>query len=277
MAPEKRDAAIRRLEAARFGPLLALADAAQLDRFIDAEVAQTPKGKAPSPQAWALADQQAKVQLVVAVADCNAMGLTSLRAGGAGREWPIKQPSSLNSNFARIGLPLLGSLAPTAGAYLSTLRSALALKKKKTGEPAFSAARSDLAACVADFLITERALWMPAEIPYAFRWAALTVLWLPAAHKAQKTPALCLRCGEIHQRQRDTGRVPLCKPCAKNDANSAHTWPTHAIAPAGQGTWWLRCQHPGCDYIFRAPRNASKCNEHKAALLTPARRHATAA
>jgi len=274
LAPEKRDAALRRTQIQRYARVLEPTSPEQLDQLIDAEVAQTPKGKQPPPLAWTLAYEQAMAQLEFVVADLNAIGLTSLRAGGNRGEWPIEQPNSLNLSFARIGLPLFGSLAPSAGGYLSWMRSALALRKRRTGEPAFTVARSTYAASVADFLLSERALWLPGEMPYAFRWAALSVLWLPAAHKAQTMATLCLRCGDVHQRQRDINRVSLCGICAKNDAHSAHTWPTHAICPAGRGTWWLTCQQPHCDAVFRAQRQARKCAAHKKARLTASKRAA---
>jgi multiple sugar transport system permease protein len=43
-------------------------------------------------------------------------------------------------------------------------------------------------------------------------------------------------------------------------------------AAAERGTWWLRCQYPGCSSAFVARAKARFCDEHRPDNLTASRR-----
>jgi hypothetical protein len=121
-------------------------------------------------------------------------------------------------------------------------------------------------------------------MPYAYRFFALGWLWHPDAHDGGFAYTLCIRCGALLYRNRRPAAhrrraaarsklrpPPLCDHCADEPA-SARKWPEAAIAPAGPGSWWIKCQHPDCPHVFEATRRSRYCPPHKAKRISASRR-----
>ena len=121
-----------------------------------------------------------------------------------------------------------------------------------------------------EFLVTESALWSEARFggfdgvpPYPVRHEAARYLWSPIIAGT----AFCLRCGKTI-RYKNKGRltgtgarvVPVCIPCHRSKSLQ---WPSHAVMPNAAGTWWLRCQEPGCETPFSGSANRDFCDEHR--------------
>jgi hypothetical protein len=59
------------------------------------------------------------------------------------------------------------------------------------------------------------------------------------------------------------------------ETQQQRAWPEHAVAPAGRGSWWLKCAHPGCTLTYQARRHSHYCPRHTLAQLTRAQRPTT--
>jgi hypothetical protein len=117
-----------------------------------------------------------------------------------------------------------------------------------------------------------------AFIPYALRFAAIEWWWAPDAHFGSTAVSVCLRCGDIRvPRRQPRSDLPLCTSCRRHGENELQTWPTHAIAPAERGTWWLGCLTAGCNNLFLGHAQARRCTQCRSALITPTRRRPASA
>jgi hypothetical protein len=109
------------------------------------------------------------------------------------------------------------------------------------------------------------------RIPYANRFALLFLVWLPVAHQPPGSWTVCIRCGALLHRKRESPSVPRCRPCMK-ETPKQREWPSHAVAPLDRGNWLLNCQFPGCGTPFAGPRHRKYCPEHVTATLPPSKR-----
>lgn len=227
------------------------------------------QGRRPTEKAWQLAE--------ALLADALPRAGQSLRSLGLETLGPFTiDPEPHTPNEARaLGFPILGALSAHACYVMSRVRVAHELVP-------FNPERRQLARNLSAILFWEHYLWHIAaaeqgaiakEIPYAYRYRALGWLWHPDAHHAQRAYTLCLRCGALLERKKRPSDNPSCSHCAKNPGK----WPEHAIAPAGRGTWWLTCQHPGPAHIFLGRAQARHCDEHRASRMTPSKRRTAAA
>jgi hypothetical protein len=207
------------------------------------------------------------------------------RGFGLGRQWWLDAPATdLLPAQTVYGVPLLAACSPESVPAEHNALSFAACWLAVRALPRFAQVRLDFEARLTRLLAVEHALWQLAaahggpsdRIPYALRFRALGWFWAPEAHNpALDGCALCLRCGELIP-PAVTGRPrraspPRCTHCAK-DPPSARTWPDHAIAPDGHGTWWLHCQAGSCDGFFVGGRNQFFCEEHDSSRLTASKR-----
>ncbi len=211
---------------------------------------------------------------------------TALEAGL--RTWPVVLPAEFDRHAATIGLPLLAAFSPDALDQVLRWR-VLAQYRPRIGSHNVNRYRR----LVTEAIGVEHALWQIAAsetgndgltLPYAYRFFALGWLWHPDAHDGGFAYALCIRCGALlyrnrrpaaHRRQAAARRKlrppPLCDHCADESPN-ARVWPSAAVAPAGPGSWWIKCQHPDCPLIFEATRRSKYCHPHRASRLSASRR-----
>ncbi|MGD0713105.1 MAG: hypothetical protein ABSB24_02825 [Gaiellaceae bacterium] len=177
---------------------------------------------------------------------------------------------------AGIGLPLLGTCSP------DTLYAILAMLEART-LPRFDQIHDNLAVRLTHYLRVEDDLWKLAadrggpsrQIPYAYRYAATEWLWNPDVHRYKDASAICLRCGLIFRPRRPPkAGAPRCPNCAQ-ERPEARRWPDHAIAPAGRGTWWLRClaQDTDCLGAFIGFAQRKRCAKCRSSSTTPSKRH----
>jgi hypothetical protein len=188
------------------------------------------------------------------------------------RTWPVALPGDFDRHAATIGLPLLAAFSPDALDQVLRWRL-VAQYRPRIGSHTVNRYRR----LVTDAIGVEHAIWQIAAIetgndgltmPYAYRFFALGWLWHPDAHEGGFAYTLCIRCGTLlyrnrrpaaHRRRAAARRklrpAPLCDHCA-DDSASARQWPTAAVAPAGPGSWWIKCQHPDCPHIYEATRRS---------------------
>jgi hypothetical protein len=131
---------------------------------------------------------------------------------------------------------------------------------------------------LAEFLFTESQQWLTwvqRPMPYSFRYRATTWAWSPNVHGQHLSHAICLRCGQmINWSRKPSPKAPLCAHCVK-ERNSP--WPKHAIAPAGRGRWYLRCNQPACTVTFEGAGQRRYCDDHQLSKQTVSRRTARTA
>jgi hypothetical protein len=240
----------------------------------------------PSPEAWRLAIEQASDALPLARRELELYGHrdgSDLRSGTEREAGNRPQPYDATSPFTdaglAVGLPLVEAINPVLFEHVQHWVAARAQTRKadRTGKPApLRYADPKFRAHLANALTQESTYWSfaqggPLEIaPYAFRYSATRWVWHPDIHSGARAQGICLRCGTLITRDRPPTVDPLCPHCMSE--THRRTWPNHAIAPAGQGTWWLRCQRAGCTYKGRA--QSRHCDQHKTANLTTSRRAA---
>jgi hypothetical protein len=217
-----------------------------------------------------LAVQHAEDALPRAARELRAYGLRTIGLV----PWPVElDDPQLDREAADIGLPLLGALAPTALHAATRLIFASRLPKPPKDRPR-------LLAVLTEILLEEIDLWRTAaaagaqsrQIPYTYRRLLIEWFWNPAAHQARTAYCLCLRCGtplHTHGHYRTGQHEPRCTPCMKEADRS---WPDHALAPAGRGTWWLRCSRDNCAAVFEGQRNRRLCDRHQLRKVTPSQR-----
>jgi hypothetical protein len=136
---------------------------------------------------------------------------------------------------------------------------------------------------LAKYIELEHELWLiahryggpSAQIPYLLRIWLLENLWNADAHANPGSTTICIRCGtRLWRARRRFAGAPRCTACMK-ETQQQRAWPEHAVAPAGPGTWWLKCEHPGCTLTYQARRHSHYCPRHTLAQLTPSRRPVT--
>jgi hypothetical protein len=167
------------------------------------------------------------------------------------------------------GLPLTLASAPPLAQFLK----ALILERRQRAPN--TAVRRELG----EYLVKQEArLWAlaagqgaPSDVlPYATRIRALRWWWLPRPNQNPLQAPLCLRCGKLTASVAldQAGGAPICDHCRRNPTLTH----SQAIAPAGPGTWWLRCQAIGCGNASAARAHARRCPACKLASTTPSRR-----
>jgi hypothetical protein len=265
---EKRRKDEERLEKALFKNPKGLARAARLDSRFGPCTFQlaVPSRAADELALGALGDALPRLE-----AEYPLLGLSDYRTGQAIEEgffWPIELPPRFDGAAAGIGLPIVGAFCATAGAELVRVLPAAHLKN-------FAAEHPRLRQLLTLFILVEQQQWEMAQItmPYSFRYRLMSWVWDRRAHRHQLAYAICLRCGSLLARSREPPTShPLCSACAK-ESPAAREWPTHAVAPAERGTWWLRCDYAGCTTPpFVAKRQRRKCDQHDTSNLTASKR-----
>jgi hypothetical protein len=189
-----------------------------------------------------------------------------------GNGWHIGEPVMDIGVGADFGIPLLGACSVEAMIAFSRMRIA-------TEHESFEQVKDDLSIRLTGLIAAEHVLWDLASkhggpsptLPYAYRYRALEWLWAPNASRRGDGVGLCLRCGTTIRRKLAPRVDPRCPHCAK-ESRTARVWPDHAIAPAEQGTWWLRCNTAGCSNAFVSSAQARRCPYCKTARITPVRR-----
>jgi hypothetical protein len=118
----------------------------------------------------------------------------------------------------------------------------------------------------------------PAPPPYTVRYDVARWLWHPTISGA----IFCLRCGgELRYSRRGREhlsigddpphetRIGRCRRCSRGREDD---WPEQALEPYRQGTWLLKCVHPGCQEVFVGRRHARHCEKHRLSRLTQSAR-----
>jgi hypothetical protein len=234
------------------------------------------------------------------------------RALAPGREITLEDnavlhaPSNLYEGAELVGLTLTAACS-SSEMEAATLRLALRGSRQPElqapvflGPPEHPGPRSGKDVFAIDLMHlveVESTLWWLAginggptdRIPYAYRCAAIE--WIikakpapgvrtdprhprPGVKAEPLATSICLRCGETFR----FGRVPedgtRCHHCTK-ESPATRIWPDNAIAPAGRGTWWLRCEarRPDCLGAFVGRRNRLTCINCRASNISPSKRH----
>lgn len=177
-------------------------------------------------------------------------------------------PDDVDDHARTIGLPLLLSLAP----HLQRPAAQLVFERRLPNAAGNRAANRELGMHV---VALESHLWQLAfaaggpvrNLPYATRLRALRWWWEPSEGRTPRV-TLCIRCGDLTLTRSQRNGPPFCTHC-EDDRRLEHP---RAIAPGERGTWWIRCQEPGCSNAFAARLQARKCPDHKTSRLTPSRR-----
>jgi len=207
-------------------------------------------------------------------------GLASLPEGLRiemnGREYHISEPRSARHNLATITAPL------TFRTSRALLRDSgdlgVAVNDPGANTP-LAIERADYARERTTVIELEHSLWQIARafgaasnVPYPTRVLLLLFNWHPEAHKPPGAHTMCIRCGTlIYRATRNFIQIPRCKACMK-ETSKQRAWPSHAVMPAGRGTWWLRCRYPACEQVLEGPRHTRLCPLHTSAKLPPSRR-----
>jgi hypothetical protein len=110
-------------------------------------------------------------------------------------------------------------------------------------------------------------------LPFATRVRALRWWWEPEQDQKpgqRKDPraTLCVRCGSLEIARALRHGAPVCAHCRKDRSLDR----PEAIAPAERGTWWLRCQTPGCSNAFVGRAQARHCAKHRSSRIAPSQR-----
>jgi hypothetical protein len=228
--------------------------------------------------AWDLACRQAREQLPIIVAELREFQTHGLN--GLGRKnWSLDLTDpQLDAAAASLGVPLLGAVSPAAMHALTRLRLLTRVNIERDE-------RAQLLATLSELVLEETQLWLPHRIPYAFRRRMLEWLHEPESHEHRLAYTVCIRCGYAwqstgdrrHRQANSEGEIsftpPRCAHCTK-ETPAQRDWPADAIAPAGRGKWWLRCDRG--DSVFEGQRNAKHCPRHRTAATTPRRRQSQA-
>lgn len=193
--------------------------------------------------------------------------------------WRIEPPQVVEPANLRLPLPLLFSSSCDA------LEGAWKILVARHAANRFFQLHASFDERLPHLLAAEAHLWEVASahggpspsIPYAYRVQALE--WFGqteidadgSPQRARGSVSVCIRCGWVLAGSRASSLPPRCIRCAKEPPR-ARTWPTHAIAPAERGTWWLACQRPPCSMAFVGRAQARYCPAHRTARLTPSKR-----
>jgi hypothetical protein len=110
-------------------------------------------------------------------------------------------------------------------------------------------------------------------LPFAIRVRALRWWWEPErdsepGQRREPRTTICVRCGALEIARAVRNGAPVCAHCRKDRSLDR----PRAIAPAGKGTWWLRCQTPGCLKAFVGRAQARHCPEHRSSRIAPGQR-----
>lgn len=219
----------------------------------------------PSADAWRLA-----YELALSSIEPLALALDELGPLTVGNGWQLKPPHELPKET--LGLPLLAATSTDAVYALTTMQVART-------RPSFAPLNANFAVRLSELIAAEDLLWSLAarqggrsgRIPYAYRFQALEWFWTPSPGPNElDLVTVCLRCGALMVPRRRIASPPRCGACA-DERNRA--WPSHAIAPAEQGTWWLRCLTEGCRRPpFEARRDRLRCPSCTSSKTTPSKR-----
>lgn len=165
---------------------------------------------------------------------------------------------------------------PLTLTFCPELATAIQYQVRTQASPPFRPMQQQFAVQLARGLRTEDDLWIKARqhrMPYPFAYWTMQDM-----RKTDAKPgdvSMCLRCGCLLSATRKRATpARRCAACAKEPATVQAEWPSHAVMPHTQGTWWLRCQAADCTSLFIGRRHAKRCDAHRAEHVTRSRRAA---